>query len=166
MSSDIFLKIDGVSGESKDKEFAGAIDVLSWSWGMSQPSSASVGGGAGAGKASFQDLTIVKHVDQSSSTLMKFLCTGKALGKVQLVARKATGDKPLKFVTIDLAGGIVTDLHPGGGAGDAQFVETLHLSFKEFKFTYTPQTEKGTGGAAQECAWNVASNSDSLSSIK
>ncbi len=47
MAVDMFLKIDDVEGESVDDVHAGEIDVLSWSWGMSQ--SGTTHGGPGGG---------------------------------------------------------------------------------------------------------------------
>ena len=37
MALDYFLKLDGIPGESVDAKHKGEIDVLSWSWGESQP---------------------------------------------------------------------------------------------------------------------------------
>ena len=51
MAVDMFIKIDGIKGESADDKHKEEVDVLSWSWGMSQSGSAHMGGGAGAGKA-------------------------------------------------------------------------------------------------------------------
>ena len=51
MAVDMFMAIDDLKGESVDKAKAGQIDVLAWSWGVSNSGSAHVGGGAGAGKA-------------------------------------------------------------------------------------------------------------------
>jgi len=44
----MFLDIEGVKGESRDINHAQPIDVLAWSWGMSNRGAAHVGGGAGA----------------------------------------------------------------------------------------------------------------------
>ena len=44
MAVDMFIKIKGVDGESKDQKHGKEIDVLSWSWGMSNSGSAHVGG--------------------------------------------------------------------------------------------------------------------------
>jgi type VI protein secretion system component Hcp len=44
MAVDMFLKIDGVKGESKDQAHTQEIDVFSWSWGMSNSGSAHRGG--------------------------------------------------------------------------------------------------------------------------
>ncbi len=45
MAHDMFLKLDGVKGESKDHQYKDQIDILSWSWGMSQSGSMHAGGG-------------------------------------------------------------------------------------------------------------------------
>ena len=52
MAFDAFLKIDGIDGESTDKTHPGEIEISSFSWGVSNPSSVGGrGGGGGAGKA-------------------------------------------------------------------------------------------------------------------
>jgi len=56
MAIDMFLKVEGVTGESKDANHASWIDVLSFNWGAAQPGNMAVGGGGGAGKVNFQDL--------------------------------------------------------------------------------------------------------------
>ena len=48
----------------------GGIDLLAWSWGMSQSGSFHVGGGGGAGKANFQDISCTKWIDKGSPVLI------------------------------------------------------------------------------------------------
>jgi type VI secretion system secreted protein Hcp len=55
MAVDMFLKVDGIEGESQDEKHAKEIDVLSWSWGMSQSGTSHMGGGGGGGKVAVQD---------------------------------------------------------------------------------------------------------------
>ena len=62
------------------------IDVLSWSWGMTNNGSAHVGGGVGSGKVSVQDLTLSKFVDSSSPKLMLGHCNGKHFPDALLTA--------------------------------------------------------------------------------
>ena len=45
MAVDMFIKIKGHDGESKDDKHKKQIDVLAWSWGMSQSGSFHTGGG-------------------------------------------------------------------------------------------------------------------------
>ena len=47
MAVDMFLKIDGIKGESQDKKHKDQIDLMSWSWGASNAGSHSTGGGGG-----------------------------------------------------------------------------------------------------------------------
>lgn len=42
MAVDMFLKLNGVTGESKDKVHTKEIDILSYAWGMSNSGSAHV----------------------------------------------------------------------------------------------------------------------------
>jgi type VI secretion system secreted protein Hcp len=86
MAVDMFLKLNGLTGESKDKVHTNEIDVLSWSWGMTNNGSAHVGGGAGSGKVSVQDLTLSKFVDSSSPKLMLGCCNGKHFPDALLTA--------------------------------------------------------------------------------
>ena len=58
MAVDMFLKLDDVKGESKDSKHKEEIDVLAWSWGLSQSGSAHQGGGGGAGKVAVQDISL------------------------------------------------------------------------------------------------------------
>ena len=39
MAVDMFIKIADIKGESGDSKHKGSIDVLAWSWGMSQSGS-------------------------------------------------------------------------------------------------------------------------------
>ena len=47
MALDMFIKLTGVTGESKDSVHKGEIDVLAWSWGLSNSGSFHTGGGGG-----------------------------------------------------------------------------------------------------------------------
>ena len=76
MAVDMFIKIDGIKGESKDKKHKDEIDVLAWSWGMSQSGTFHTGGGGGAGKVNVQDLSFTKWVDKASAALMLCCCNG------------------------------------------------------------------------------------------
>ena len=89
MAVDMFIKLDSIKGESTDKQYIGEIDVLAWSWGMSQSGTTHMGGGGGAGKASFQDLSFTKYIDSSTNALMTALAKGTHVKTAELLVRKA-----------------------------------------------------------------------------
>src|SRR6266436_6443220 len=100
MAVDMFLKIDDIKGESLDHAHKDEIQVLSWSWGMTQSGATHEGAGSGAGKVNVQDLTFSHYVDTSSPNLIKFCCNGKHFKTALLTVRKAGGDKQVEYVKI------------------------------------------------------------------
>jgi len=95
MAVDMFIKIGDIKGEAKDAKHKAEIDVLAYSWGMSNSGTTHMGGGGGSGKVSVQDLSFTKYVDAASSALMGHCASGKHIPEATLVVRKAGGDKAL-----------------------------------------------------------------------
>ena len=71
---DMFLKIEGIEGESQDNAHKDKIDIVSWSWGMSNSGSTHGGGGAGADKVSMQDFNVTKLSGQGDGQAFAILC--------------------------------------------------------------------------------------------
>jgi type VI secretion system secreted protein Hcp len=161
MAADIFLKIDDIKGESVDDKHKDEIDVLSWSWGMTQSGTSHVGGGSGTSRVSVRDITVVKHVDRASPNLMKLCCNGKHFDKADLIVRKA-GGKPLEYFKLKLHKGLISSIATGEVDQDGRMVETVALNFAAFECEYVPQNAKGEGEAPVPAKWNIAKNSDSV----
>jgi type VI secretion system secreted protein Hcp len=158
MASDFLLEIEGIKGESHIEGHKEWIDVLAYSWGMSQAGIGHSGGGSGAGKVSVQDMSVTKFTDASSAALMLACCTGKHIPKATLVARKA-GDKPLTYVKITLTDVLVSSYQSGGSGGsDERQTENIALNFTKFKFEYMKQDEKGAGKPAGEAHFDIKKN--------
>lgn len=158
MASDMFINIKGIPGESKDHKHGGEIDVLAWSWGMSNSGSAHVGGGQGAGKVHVQDLNFTKYIDKSTPPLSLACAKGQHIDEATLVVRKAGGDNPVEYVTITMQQIIVTSISTGGSGGEDRLTENVSLNFAKVKFKYVEQTEKGGEGAKPEMGWDIQAN--------
>lgn len=157
MAVDMFLKLDGIKGESLDAKHKDEIDVLSWSWSASQSGTHQMGGGGGSGKVSFQDLHITKYVDSSSHSLLKHVATGKHIKEALLTIRKA-GDKPLEYIKLKMTDCLVSSVQSGGSGSEDRVMESLSLNFEEFEYIYTPQKADGSGGSALPFKFNIAEN--------
>ena len=159
-SGDMFLMVKGakhglIKGESQDTQHKGEIDVLSWSWGMqARPS---LGGGGATGKASINDLKIMKRVDSASTALMLALRTNEIIQKAVLTLRKA-GKTQLEFLKITIEQGRVTSLTVEGGdsSGSASVVEHVSFSFNKIEVEYVPQGKDGLpqGGMTFADQWS------------
>jgi type VI secretion system secreted protein Hcp len=159
MAVDIFLKLDGVKGESQDSKHKEEIDVLSWSWGMSQSGTTHMGSGGGSGKVAVQDIHITKILDAASPTLQLYCANGKHIPSGTLTVRKA-GEHPLEYLKIVLKEIIVTSVSTGGSGSQDQLTENISLNFAQFHTTYTPQKPDGSGDVAKEAKWHIAQNKE------
>jgi len=154
---DIFIKIGDLKGESIDDKHKDEIQVLAWSWGMSQSGTTHMGPGGGSGKASFQDLSITHYIDKCSPNLMLACANGKHFSEALLTVRKA-GEKPLEYLKITMTDLIVTSVTTGGSGGEDRLTENVSLNFAKFKVEYTPQKKDGSGDAPITIGWDVAGN--------
>src|SRR6478752_3914151 len=102
MASDIFAKLGDIQGESLDNKHKGEIEVLSYSWGVTNPGSAHSGAGGGTGRATFQDLSIVHKIDKASPNLLKACATGQNLKEATITFRKAAQGQQQDFLIIKM----------------------------------------------------------------
>ncbi len=77
-----FLKIDGIDGESTQADHRGEIELLSFTWGASQPPAGARA--ARSTRASLNSFTIVKRLDKASPKLMQACATGRHIPNVTL----------------------------------------------------------------------------------
>lgn len=157
MAVDMFIKIGAIEGESKDSKHAKEIDVLAWSWGMSQSGTTHGGGGGGAGKVNVQDVSFTKYVDSSSNVLIKSVCDGTHHPEATLVVRKA-GTTPVEYIVIKMTEVIVTSVSMGGSGGEDRLTENVSLNFAAFEYGYKPQKTDGTAEAAKEFKFSIQEN--------
>jgi len=156
MSTDFYLKMDPVKGESKADKHKGEIDILSFSFGATQPHMAHSGGGAGAGKVDIHDASFTHFVDRASADLMSACCKGTHFQKAVMIARKA-GDNPLDFLTYTFEDVLVSSVQTGGSSGVADHpTETFSLNFQKFTVKYQEQNAQGGVAASPEFKYDIA----------
>jgi type VI secretion system secreted protein Hcp len=159
MAVDMFLKLDPIKGEATDAKHKEEIDILSWSWGLSQTGAAHSGTGGGAGKVSVQDLHFTHYIDKATTYLIKACTKGEHIDKGVLVVRKA-GGTALEYIKITLEEILVSSVSTGGTHGDERLTENVSLNFKKYKYEYTGQTDKGGAGATAEFKWDIPANKE------
>lgn len=157
MAVDMFIKIDGVDGEAKDKSHAKSIDVLAWSWGTSQSGNMHAGGGGGAGKANVQDISITKYVDKASPNLFKYCSNGKHIKDALLTVRKA-GEKPLEYLKIKLTDVLIASYQTGGSGGEDRLTENVSLNFAKIEIEYHEQDAKGAEVGTVKASYDAKQN--------
>jgi type VI secretion system secreted protein Hcp len=162
MAFDCFLKIDGVDGESTDDKHKQWIELLSYSHGVSQPTSgaASSGGARSAQRCDHQDFSVVKTLDKASPKLNLFCCNGKHVANVKIELCRAT-EKKEKYMEYLLTDVIISSVRPGGSSQGGEALPLEELSFNYGKITWNYiETDHKTGkpGGNVETHWDLVTN--------
>ena len=157
-ASDYLLVLDGIPGESVDAKYPGAIEIETFSFGVSNAGSVIIGGGGGAGKANFTELSFNKRLDKTSPLLYLSCANGRHLPSATLILRKPAGDKPFEYYVVKLTEVMVSSVQTGGAAGGGTPTESFSLSFAKIEFIYTPQRADGGAGTPVRSGWDVANN--------
>ncbi len=157
MAGDIFLKIEGIAGESADAKHKDSIDVESFSWGATNAAPAGgAGGGGGAGKVQMQDFNFVMRVNKASPTLFLAAATGTHIKEALLTARKSGGKEPIEFYKIKMTDILVSSYQQAASA-EGQ-IDTFSLNFAKIEVEYFPHGPRGAVGESVQAGWNVREN--------
>lgn len=158
MSGDIFLKLDGIEGESEDSKHKNEIQVETFSGGVSNATSFAAGGGGGVGKSQHQDVHFTKHVDKASPKLFLACANGEHIKSAVFTFRKA-GKEQQEHYKITLSDVMVSsisdqDHSAGGDLGH----ESVSLAYGKIEKEYKPQKSDGTLGGGIQAGWNIKEN--------
>ncbi len=159
MAVDMFMKIEGASGESRDANHKDWSDVQSFSWGATQPGSMAGGGGGGTGKANFNDLHVVARIDKAAPAVMKHCASGKHLAKIELSTCKAGGTQ-IEYSKVTLEEVLVTSVQFAADTDSEMVLVNYAFQAAKVKQQYWEQTDSGGKGAESLVAWDIKQNKE------
>jgi type VI secretion system Hcp family effector len=148
-AGEIFLKLDGIPGESLDAAHRDWIEVLSFSEPLSSPAGRQTAAEVGV-------LRFVKPADKSSPKLAEAVCLGKlsTSARFEFITR---GARDMRFYVVDLKE-VAVESYTIAGARTAQPVEEVTLSFNHATWTYTEFTTTGKPLADHRAYWDFVRN--------
>ena len=143
MADEQFLTIASIPGEVVDDRHPGAIEVLNWSWAVSN--AAPAGGGAGGGrigKPTLADVAVSLRLDAATPRLFDACARGIHLKEVLLSARRAgmIGD----YFTVRMQEAVVTSATTAF-SGEEPAVQ-IALGFATVTLTYQTTLPDGSLG--------------------
>lgn len=159
MAVDMFLKLDGIDGESTDKGHKNEIEIESFSWGASNSGSAAHGGGGGAGKVSMQDFSFTTRVSRASPQLFLACASGEHIKSALLTVRKAGGQQQ-DFLKVTMSDLLVSSYKAEGSSGaDADVpMDEVSLNFAKIQVSYSAQRPDGSLEGAVTAGWDLQKN--------
>ena len=155
MAVDYFLALDGIPGESTDAKHKGEIDVLAFSWGVSQAGGS--GGGGGAGKALFEDLLVVARTSKASPKLWQACASGQHVKTAVLTCRKGSGQRRVEFLVIKLEDVTITSYEIDGSDEELP-LDQIALAFAKVETTYVSRDAKGKAQPPVTTGWDLKKN--------
>ncbi|HEY0928782.1 MAG TPA: type VI secretion system tube protein Hcp [Gemmatimonas sp.] len=158
MAFDTFIKIATVDGESTATGMEKAIEIFSFSWGASNPTTVSSGkDGLSAGKVSISSFNIMKKTEASSTKLFQACCNGSHFANAVVTMRKATGKGGqqdfLKYTFTDVM--IESVQWSGSSGGDDTPTESVSIAFAKVEVEYKTQDDKGGMKVAGQASWDL-----------
>jgi type VI secretion system secreted protein Hcp len=144
--SGITLTIVGQQFACTTSVGAGAFNVLSWSWGASNPTTIGSGGGGGTGKVSLSSLNVLKDFDACSPALFGAVATGRHFESATLVQSNSDGT----VTTLALTDVIIESWQASGSVASEQATESVSLAFAKVCLT--------DGGSGSRFCYDVAAN--------
>jgi type VI secretion system secreted protein Hcp len=138
-SADIFLKLDGISGESTDEDHKGEIDVEAFTFNAKRAS----------GKVKFSPLRVIKVYDASSPKLMQAAASGRHIRSGTLTFRRSGDPNGVEFLTYKLSDLTVTSYQEGGANADDRALGSLEdeVGLTPAKVQVTEKTVDASGKA-------------------
>jgi type VI secretion system secreted protein Hcp len=154
----IYIKADDITGGSTREAYKEQIEASSAQFGAHRAVTFRDGSGGAGGEAALSEITFTKSMDNSSVELLKRVCTGKVIPTTEITWTKSSGDGEVEFYKVKLTDSLISSYSTSasGGLGDnVTPMESFSLAYKKIEFSYTPQNNDGTPGAAIEGNWSV-----------
>jgi type VI secretion system secreted protein Hcp len=159
MAFDTFIELPGVEGESTAKGMEKKIEIYSFSFGASNPTTIGSGAtGISAGKVSISSFNVMKKTEKSSPPLFSSCCNGKHFDTATVTCRKATGESGQKaFLVYTFSDVMVESIQwSGSSGGDDTPTESISFAFGKVAINYQQQDSKGGSvGNAVQASWDL-----------
>ena len=158
MAFDMFLKLDGIAGESRDASHKDEIDILSYTWGESQPAAPSGAGGGAAGKVTMQDFHFVMRVNKASPKLFLACANGAHIKNGTLTVRRPDGGVP-EFVKWTLTDVTVASYQTASNvpAGEPP-LDQIGVRFAKIEVEYRSTKPDGSLDVPIKAGWDLQAN--------
>lgn len=141
----LFLKIDGVEGETTETGHGGDLMLRSFAWSESRMTDSS-------SRVQTKDFQITMALDKSSPVLMRKTAVRERIAKATLVARNPLGQDYLKWTLTDV---ILTSFQMDGAVGQGKPLVTFAMNAGKMDVEYRPQLYNGGLGPAVKAGWEA-----------
>jgi len=154
----MFLKIDGIPGESTDAKHKNEIEILSYSWSEYQPAGGGAGGGIGAGRVDMKDFKFTMGYSKASPKLFLACARGEHIKSAVLTVLLAR-EVQVEFLKWTFSDVLVTS-YQTNCSGDWP-LDQITINFSKIEVEYKELDEMGNVKGTTKAYWDLKSNKGS-----
>ena len=158
MANEIYLRLDGVTGSSKNYTHRGWADIQSWHWGFERIQKSTSDGPREV--TNLNRITINKAVGIDSPMMMKLFADRTIIDSAEISVAPAVGKREAqqKQIGITLNQVLIQSIDTGASISEDGYSEKVVLFFGKVKYEYFHYTSAVQGGAeagsdSQEFEW-------------
>jgi len=152
----IYMKIEGIDGESTADGHEDWIELLSVSESIARPDDGATGSSRRRGAAVFEDIVVEKFLDRTSPKLRQALAEGRTYPKVDIDITRICGEHEVVYFTYELVNSQLGSISlEGMSAGGDRPVEDFSLNFEEIKWTYDIIGPDCSSEGTVEAEWSI-----------
>jgi type VI secretion system secreted protein Hcp len=155
----IFLKLDGVQGSSQASGHVGWIEILSFSFGVSEPATTgtATGGGGSRAKPDFSTLNVMKLADRADVPILQRLLTGRVISTATLDIVSTNGEaRPEVVDQVKLTNAIIEDLQTSGA--NATPSVSLSIGFEKIQLVTNLYGADGAAAGTESVTYDLRTN--------
>jgi type VI secretion system secreted protein Hcp len=155
---DIYLKLEGIPGDSAAVRHAGEIVVVSYRTSMEASSASGGGGGGGAGKTEFSGIQFRKRIDKASVPLLLACAAGRHIASGRFTFARASSDSTA-FYTVVLEDVFVSNISQALGSTDSTLTdEEVTLQCRRIHWAFSSQNPDGSQAPPITGGWDTHTN--------
>lgn len=152
----LFLRIDGIAGDSTDDTHHGEIEVESFSWGVSQTAATGTDSGGNAGKTTFTDVSFTAAQSIASPQLFLACAEGAHLQDAVLTMTTAS-EPPFDHTAVTFNDLIISSFHQDGIEGDDHGTDAFSMTFAKIRIKINVMRDDGSTSPVT-AGWDVKAN--------
>ena len=161
-NADIYLKLEGVKAESSDAAHKDEMEIVSFSFGVSQAvtQSASGDGTFTVGRCQMSPVTVGKALDASSPILAQACASGKHFPSATLTLNRAMTADGTKapYMVYTLTDVLIESISTGGSGGGDLPHETMSLVYGQINWDYMLTKTTGDTPSHVLGGWSLKEN--------
>ena len=162
MAVEMFVKLDGITGGSRNYHHKGWADLTSWQWLLDNQR------GAGQSPTAVPQLdliALVKPLGRDSPEIMTAFAERRLIksAEIHVVPQVGKRDAQQKYLSLMFEDLYVNSIATGGKTEESIFNESITLVFGKVKFDFHQYADAGPDGGAQALesftfGWNIQAN--------